>query len=256
MIHIKTPQEIEVMAKGGKILAKILKELSRAVRPGATTRELEQLTHKLVLSHNVKPAFLGYEVAGHAYPAALCTSVNEEVVHGPPSDRTLNKGDIIGLDMGIVYEGWCLDAATTVVVENPNNKTINPKITKLIEVTKHALALGAKQARVGNHVGAIGYAVQKYVEKNGFGVVRDLVGHGIGRKAHEEPPVPNYGTPHEGPELKEGMVICIEPMITAGDWRVVLDKDGWTYRTKDGSWAAHFEHTIAITALGPRILTK
>ncbi len=290
------------MATGGRIAARILQTLASEVKPGMSTGEIDIRARELIREAGVKPAFLGY----NNFPAVICVSINDEVVHGIPSPkRILNEGDIVGLDFGIVYDGWNLDTAVSIFVprsgadygaeraglarkasqseaessepprrggENEReasrikiqNELRNPledttpgtdKVLELIEVTKQALDIGIAQAQIGNHVGAIGHAIQTYVEQYGFGVVRDLVGHGIGRKLHEAPPVPNFGSPTEGPILKEGMVIAIEPMINAGDWRVTLDADNWTYLTKDGSLSAHFEHTIAITKEGPQILT-
>jgi methionyl aminopeptidase len=256
-ISLKTKADIDVMRTGGRILAHILGELAKAVRPGVKTSELDALAHRLCDEANVKPAFLGY----NNFPAALCVSVNDEVVHGIPGPRILKDGDVVGLDMGVIYNGWNLDSAVTVVVSPPAPLTIRGEkggmlAQKLVTVARDAMYLGIEQAREGNHIGDIGYAVQTYVEKHGFGVVRDLVGHGIGKQLHEDPHVPNFGKPGEGPELRADMVICIEPMITAGDWHVAIQPDKWTYKTKDGSLAAHFEHTIAITKTGPEVLTK
>jgi len=252
MIFYKTSSEIEIMAEGGKILAAILRELALAVKPGIKTKELDLLAHGLCREHKVAPAFLGYAVAGKKYPASLCVSVNDEVVHGIPSDRVLQKDDMVGLDMGVVYQGWNLDSAVTVEVQSEKRKAKNEK---LIAVTREALNLGIAQAKPGNHIGDISHAIQQYIESNGFAVVRDLVGHGVGRKLHEEPAIPNFGKPGDGAELREGMVIAIEPMVTAGGWRVRLAADHWTYKTKDGSLSAHFEHTVAITKNGPVVLT-
>lgn len=243
------------MRQGGKILAEIIKKLSEAVQPGITTKELDKLASELVFSHRAKPAFLGYG----GFPATVCISVNSEVVHGVPSARILKGGDLVGIDMGVIYKGLNVDSAVTVPVLG--NKSYsqwaseNPELDKLLRVTKEALAIGIKQARAGRRVGEIGHAIQEFVEKNGFGVVRDLVGHGVGRKLHEDPPVPNYGNPGDGPELTEGMVIAIEPMITTGDWHVKKGNDGFVYKTVDGSYSSHFEHTIAITRKGFHILT-
>jgi methionyl aminopeptidase len=255
-IYIKTEDEIKTMQKGGRILAEILKKLAEAVKPGVATKELDMLARELVLSYKVKAGFLGYG----GFPAALCVSVNDEVVHGVPSKRILNEGDIISLDMGVIYEGFNLDSAITLPVLGGLNykdwAKANPKLNELIEVTRESLNIAIKQAKAGNRVGKIGHVVQSFVEGKGFGVVRDLVGHGVGRSLHEEPQVPNFGSEKDGAELKDGMVIAIEPMVTAGDWHVTEDRSGFTYRTKDGSYAAHFEHTVAITRRGPLVLTK
>ena len=240
------------MAESGRILAEIIREMVVAAKPGVTTQELDNLARDLCSKHDVKPSFLGYGVQGKKYPAVSCLSVNDAIVHAIPTNRPLQEGDVLGIDMGVIYHGWNSDSAVTVLVGNVNRKS---QSEKLIAVTKQAMMLGIAQAVPGNHVGDIGHAVQAHVESHGFGVVRDLVGHGIGRELHEEPRVPNFGKAGEGPELREGMVICIEPMVTIGDWKLVLDDNGWTYRTKDGSLAAHFEHTLAITKDGPVMLT-
>lgn len=257
MIHLKTTEEIEIMREGGRILAEILEKLAEAVKPGITTADLDKLARELILFYKVKAGFLGYG----GYPAVLCTSVNDEVVHCVPSLRVLKEGEIVSLDMGIIYKSFNLDAAVTLpVLSDPNSynqwASENPRPAKLIEVTKRALAEGVKEAKVGNRIGKIGQAIQETVESHGFGVVRELVGHGIGRNLHEAPQVPNFGSENEGEKLKEGTVIAIEPMVTAGDWRVVEAKDGFAYRTRDGSVAAHFEHTVAVTKNGPLVLTQ
>ena len=247
MIKIKTPQEIEIMSEGGKILAAIVKKLAEAVKSGGTTSYLEKLARELVLSYGVKPSFLGFD----GYPAALCTSVNDEIVHGVPSGRVLKDGDLLKLDMGVLYQGFHTDSAITVVVGEGDEAK-----KKLLNVTKEALRIGISKAKVGNTLGDIGSAIQKYVEKNGFNVVRDLVGHGIGKELHEPPQVMNYGEAGTGPELVEGMVIAIEPMVVTGDWRIKNSKDGFGFVTKDGGLAAHFEHTVAITEKEPLVLTN
>ena len=259
MIQVKTYKEIEIMKEGGKILAEILMELSGAVKPGITTNDLEKLARELVLSYGVKPSFLGY----NGYPAALCTSVNDEIVHGVPSDRILKNGDLLKLDMGVLHKGFHTDSAVTVVVgEDDNEKSASAQNElwrdkgRLINVTKTALDIGISKAKVGNTLGDIGSAIQRYVEENGFNVARDLVGHGIGKKLHEEPQVLNYGKEGIGPELIEGMVIAIEPMVVTGSWKIKNNKDGLCFVTKDGGLAAHFEHTVAVTKGGPEILTK
>ncbi len=254
MIHLKTSEEIAVMAEGGKILKEILQNLAQAVRPGVTTAEIDKLARELVLSWATKipeakisSSFCGYR----GFPGFVCISVNEEVVHGIPSpEKVLNEGDIVGLDFGIVYQGFHTDSALTVPVGKISKST-----EKLLRVTQEALEFGIQEAVIGQTVGDIGQAVQKHAEKNGFGVVKELVGHGVGRKLHEEPYVPNYGRKGEGELLREGMVIAIEPMITAGRPAVEIASDGWTYKTKDGSLSAHFEHTVAITKKGPKVLT-
>lgn len=253
MIHLKTPEEIAIMAEGGKILREILYQMAEAVRPGVTTAEIDKLARELVLSWakkipeaKISSSFCGYR----GFPGFVCISVNDEVVHGIPSSRVLKEGDIVGLDFGIVYKGFHTDSAITVPVGK-----ISKEAERLLRVTKESLELGVQEVLLGNTVGDIGYAVQKHAEKNGFGIVKELVGHGVGRKLHEEPYVPNYGKKGEGEILKEGMVIAIEPMITAGKPAVEIAADNWTYKTKDSSLAAHFEHTVAITKEGPKVLT-
>lgn len=254
MIHLKTPEEIAIMAEGGKILKEILYQMAEAVRPGVTTEEIDKLARELVLSWakklpeaKISSSFCGYR----GFPGFVCISVNEEVVHGIPSpEKTLAEGDIVGLDFGIVYRGFHTDSAVTVPVGK-----ISKEAEKLLRVTQEALELGIQEAVIGQTVGDIGQAVQKHAEKNGFGIVKELVGHGVGRKLHEEPYVPNYGKKGEGEILKEGMVIAVEPMVTAGKPAVEVAKDNWTYKTKDHSWAAHFEHSVAVTKEGPRVLT-
>ena len=252
MIKIKSEKEIEIMIEGGKILAKILKELVKAVKPGITTQDLDKLARELVFKFGTKPAFLNY----NGYPTVLCTSINDEIVHGVPSERKLEKGDLLKLDMGVLYKGFHTDSAVTVLVGGGlslNKGTLLKK--KLVKVTQEALEIGIKQARPGNTIGDISSAIQKYVEKKGFNVVRDLVGHGIGKELHEPPQVPNYGKAGEGEKLEPGMVIAIEPMVVAGDWKIKEGPDGFVFQTKDGGLAAHFEHTIAITKKGPLVLT-
>lgn len=253
MITIKTDKDIQLMAEGGKILGEMLRTLGGAVRPGLTTADLDKLARELVFSFGqkhprakIKPSFWGYK----GYPAYLCVSINEEVVHGIPSEKIIQEGDLVSLDFGIIYHGWHTDSAITVGAGE-----ISKENKKLMEVTREALAIGIKEAKAGKTTGDIGHAIQKHIEKNGFGVVKELVGHGIGRSLHEEPYVPNYGRKGEGDVLKEGMTIAIEPMVSFGDPMVILGNDGWTYRTKDKSMAAHFENSIVITKGGPVILT-
>ncbi len=243
------------MREGGKILAEILEQLAVAVQPGISTFDLEKLARKLVSFYKVEPSFLGYQ----NFPAVLCVSVNDEVVHGVPSvTRILKEGDIISLDMGVLYEGFNVDSALTVPVLGGLTRDQwakdNPELNKLIETTKAALNAGIKQAKVGNRLGKISNTIQNIAEKEGFSVIREMVGHGIGRQLHEEPQIPNYGHPDDGPALEEGMVLAIEPMISAGDWHLI--QDGLVYKTKDSSWAAHFEHTVAVTKDGAQVLTE
>ena len=256
MISIKTSKQIELIAESGRFLHEIILEMVALAKPGVSTQEIDNLARKLCKEHKVKPGFFGYGVAGKKYPAVSCLSVNDAIVHAIPTDRPLQDGDVLGIDLGVLYKGWNSDSAVTVIVTDGKLPITNYQLQmKLIEVTKQSMYLGIKQAVPGNHVGDIGHAVQTYVESHGFGVVRDLVGHGIGKELHEEPRIPNFGKPGDGPVLQEGMVICIEPMVTAGDWHLVIDNDSWTYRTKDGSLGAHFEHTIAVTKTGAEILT-
>ncbi len=247
MITIKTVTEIEAMAEGGKILATIMKELEKQVRPGITTQELDRKAETLILKSRAKPSFKGYQ----GFPAVLCASINEEIVHVVPSKRVLKEGDIISLDLGLVHKGFHLDMAVTLPVGK-----ISSEGQRLIRVTKKALKRGLKKVRPGNTFGDIGNTIQRYVESQGFNVVRDLCGHGIGRELHEDPKILNYGKRRQGPEIKEGMVFCIEPMVTAGDWRLKKMADGHGFETIDGSLSCHFEHTVAITKQGPHVLTN
>jgi methionyl aminopeptidase len=255
MIKIKTPQEIEIMAEGGRILAKIMNELKKRVRPGITTMELEKLAESLILKAGGKCSFKGYKSKDgesiRPYPYCLCTSVNEEIVHVPPSERVLKEGDVLKIDIGILYKGFHTDMAITVPVGK-----VSFEAQRLIRVTKKALKLAIKKAKPGNTFGDIGNTIQRYVESQGFNVVRELCGHGIGRELHEEPQILNYGKRKTGEKIKEGMVFCIEPMVTAGDWHLKRTKDGFGYQTVDGSLTAHFEHTVAVTKNGCRVLTN
>ncbi len=247
MIKIKTEKEIAIIAEGGKILAQALYEVEKMVKPGITTLELDRAAEALILSAGAKPAFKGYD----GFPFSLCTSINEEIVHGIPSGRILKEGDIIGLDLGVLYRDFHSDMAITVSVGK-----VSFEAKRLINVTKKALKRGIKKVRPKNTTGDIGNTIQRYVEGQGYGVVRDLCGHGIGKDLHEDPKVPNFGKRGHGEKLVEGMVICIEPMVTAGDWHLTKSKDGYGYATKDGLLSAHFEHTIAITKKGSKILTE
>jgi methionyl aminopeptidase len=248
MINIKTEKEIEIMKEGGKILAEILKKLSEAVKPGITTNDLEKLARELVLSYDVESSFLSFD----GYPNMLCTSINDEIVHGLPSGRVLREEDLLKIDMGVLHKGFHTDSATTVLVGNKGDAVKR----SLIQVTKESLEIGISKAKVGNTLGDIGSAIQKHIEDRGFNVVRDLVGHGIGRELHEPPQVLNYGKAGTGEKLVSGMVIAIEPMVVTGKWTIKNGRDGYVFVTKDGGLAAHFEHTVAITERGPETLTK
>jgi len=247
MIPLKSEKEIQMLRNSGLILSKVLRELEKSVKAGVSTRQIDTLAEKLVLARGASPAFKGYK----GFPATVCTSINEEIVHGIPSERILKEGDIIGLDLGVNFQGYFSDAAITLPVGK-----VPAKIKKLIDVTKTALAEGIKEARVGSHLLDISSRIQKYVESNRFSVVRQFVGHGIGLNLHEEPEIPNFGQANHGPLLKEGMVLAIEPMVNLGGWESEILENGWTAVTKDRLPSAHFEHTVAITAKGPEILTK
>lgn len=249
MIILKTPDEIEIMARASKVVAETIQALKREVRPGITTEDLDRMAEDFIRSQGGIPAFKGYR----SYPKTLCASVNEQVVHGIPSkQRVLKDGDIIGLDLGAIVDGFYGDSAVTVPVGK-----VPPKVAELLRVTEEALYKGIEQAVVGNRLSDISHAVQRHAEAAGFSVVTDFVGHGIGRQLHEEPQVPNYGRPGQGPRLQVGMVLAIEPMVNMGHSAVRILDDQWTAVTKDGSLSAHFEHTIAIQPEGPaRILTR
>ena len=251
MISLKSAREIEIMRRANVIVAEVLQELRRQVAPGVTTLDLDAIAEEMTLKKGAVPAFKGYNVAGRIYPRCLCASVNDEIVHGIPSNRVLREGDIIGLDYGVIYEGFYGDSAITVGVGK-----VSEQAQRLMGVTEQSLYEGIEQLRDGKRLGDLGSVVQKIAEDAGFSVVRAFVGHGIGKKLHEEPPVPNYGEPDRGLRLREGMVLAIEPMVNAGSHEVEIKEDGWTAVTKDGSLAAHFEHSVAITKTGPVILSK
>ncbi len=247
MIILKTLEEVELISRASQIVAQCQKVLIRELKPGMTTLDLDALTETYIRDHGGTPAFKGYR----NYPNSLCASLNEEVVHGIPSKRVLKDGDIIGLDVGAIVEGFYGDGAVTVSVGD-----VQPSIRLLIQVTQEALCKGLEQAVVGKRLSDISSAIQAHVEQHGFSVVRDFVGHGIGRQLHEEPQVPNYGKPGQGPRLKPGMALAIEPMVNMGGAGVKVLDDGWTAVTMDGSLSAHFEHTITIEPAGPpRVLT-
>jgi methionyl aminopeptidase len=244
--HLKSPAEIDAMAVSGAALAEVMELLGAEVREGVSTLELDQIAEELIRARGAIPTFKGY----HDFPGSICPSVNSEVVHAIPGPYRLEPGDIISIDVGLTLNTWVADTARTFTVGS-----ITTQAARLLSVTEAALYRGIDQARPGNHVGDIGHAVQTEVEAAGFSVVRSLVGHGVGHSMHEEPQVPNFGSPGVGVELVEGMVIAIEPMVNAGTHDVVMDSDGWTICSADGSLSAHFEHTVAVTSAGPRILT-
>lgn len=249
MITLKSAREIEIMARAGRIVAATLDLMGEQVRPGVSTEELDAAAEEFIRSHpGATPSFKGL----YGFPKSLCISINEEIVHGIPSPkRILREGSIVSVDVGVYFEGFHADAASTFPVGK-----VSPEAERLLRVTVEALAAGIAEARLGNHIGDIGHAVQKVAEAAGFGVVRELVGHGVGQRMHEDPQVPNHGQPRRGPKLQAGMTLAIEPMITQGDYSTRMLDDNWTVVTADGSLAAHFEHTVAITKEGPRILTR
>ncbi|SHG74943.1 methionine aminopeptidase, type I [Thermosyntropha lipolytica DSM 11003] len=252
MIILKTPQEIQKMRKAGRAVAEILSILEEKVKPGITTANLNAIAEYECKKRGAIPVFKNYPNPrrGRPFPGVICASVNDEVVHGIPSDRVLKEGDIISIDFGVMLNGFAGDSAITVPVGE-----VPPEVLKLVKITEEALYRGIEKAVPGNRLGVISNTIQVYAEKHGFSVVREFVGHGIGRSVHEDPPVPNFGRPDRGPLLKEGMTLAIEPMLNMGTYKVYVDIDQWTARTLDGSFSAHFEHTVAITADGPEILT-
>jgi methionyl aminopeptidase len=250
-LELKSRQEIDQMRSAGAIVAEVLARLREVVAPGATTRDLDKIAEELTRKRGGTPAFKGYPGGDHAFSASLCASINDEVVHGIPGPRRLEEGDIIGLDFGVLLAGYYGDAAVTVGVGE-----ISDKANYLMENTKKSLQEGIAQSQVGNRVGDVSHAVQQCAESAGLGVVREFVGHGIGRCLHEEPQIPNYGPPGKGRLLREGMVLAIEPMLNLGGAAVYVKEDGWTAVTLDGSLSAHFEHSVAVTVDGPRVLTE
>ncbi len=253
MIIIKTPQEIEIIREGGKRLATVLQKVKEIVKPGISTKELDTYALKLIREMGDEPAFLNYkpDMQNTAYPATLCVSVNEEVVHGIPSEkRILKEGDIVSLDIGLKHKNLFTDMAVTVPVGEISNS-----LKKLLEVTEKSLKIGIEAAQNGKRVGDIGHAIEKFVRPYRYGIVEILAGHGVGRAIHEDPYIPNFGKQNTGAKLVPGMIIALEPMVNAGTKNVVLEKDGWTFRTADKKRSAHFEHTILITEKGPEILT-
>lgn len=246
MIYLKSDEEIKLMKVAGRIVAETLQKIEEVIKPGMTTKQLDALAERYIESRGAHPSFKGYG----GFPASICTSVNEEVVHGIPGDRVLMEGDIVSVDCGAVINGYQGDAARTFPVGQ-----ISPEVQNLIDVTRESFFKGIEYAIVGERLGDIGHSIQKYVESNGYSVVRDYVGHGIGRKMHEDPPVPNYGRAGRGLKLEKGLVIAIEPMVNAGGYEVRQLKNGWTVVTKDGMPSAHYENTVAILDNGPELLT-
>jgi len=247
MITCRAPKEIEKLRRSGHVVRQVLEETREKARPGVATLELERFVEKRLAQLGAQPASKGYR----GFPWCLCVSVNNEIVHGMPSNRKLREGDIVGLDLGVIVDGYYGDSAMTVPVGQ-----IPERAQKLLRVTEEALEIGIQEARVGSRVGDISAAIQQHVEKNGFSVVREFVGHGIGREYHEEPQVPNFGQPGHGPVLKEGMVFTIEPMVNAGSAALRVLDDNWTAVTQDGEPSAHFEHMVAVTRNGPDVLTR
>lgn len=245
-VVLKSDREIGLIRQGGRILAEVLQKLVERIRPGLNTAEIDRFVREEFDRRGVYPSFLGYR----GFPAAVCVSVNEEIVHGIPGRRVLEEGDIVSIDLGVIYKGYQADAAITVGVGK-----VSPEAERLIRTTEEALLAGIRAAKAGARLGDISWAIQSYAESRGYSVVREYVGHGIGREMHEEPPVPNYGRPGTGIVLRKGMVLAIEPMLVVGDWRTRVLADGWTVVTADGTLAAHAEHTIAITNGEAEILT-
>ena len=246
MIHLKTPLEIEKMKKAGKVVGDLLKFLEEKIKIGMTTKQVDTLAYNFIKRAGATPSFLNY--AG--YPASICCSIDDEVVHGIPSDRLIEEGQIVSVDVGAIVDGWQGDAARTFLMGE-----VSPEKKKLVEVTKQCFFEGIKEFKAGNRLGDIGHAIQTYAESNGFSVVRSLVGHGIGREMHEDPSVPNYGTKGSGIRLSNGLVLAIEPMINLGTYKVNCKGDGWTVVTHDGKPSAHYENTVALTENGLEILT-
>jgi methionyl aminopeptidase len=245
-IIIKSDDEIAIIREAGRVVAQVLEILKEDIRPGLVTKELDAIVRREFAARGVTPTFLDY----HGYPATVCVSVNDQIVHGIPGERALQEGDIVSIDLGATHRGFVGDAAITVGVGRTSAKA-----ERLLRVTEEALWKGIAAARAGAPLGAISFAIQRHAESAGFSVVREYVGHGVGREMHEEPQVPNYGPPDRGPILRKGMVLALEPMVNVGDWRTRRDSDNWTVSTLDGSLSAHFEHTIAITGGEAQVLT-
>ncbi len=246
MITIKTRRDFERMAVAGATVAAVLEAVREAAQPSVSMRELDDVAAEIIRSQGCRPSFLGY----HGFPAHICTSPNDVIVHGIPGSYRLKEGDIVSIDAGAIYEGWHGDAAITFAVGE-----VPPEVGRLLEVTEEAMWAGIAKIAAGARLGDVGSAVEQHARTEGFGVVREYVGHGIGRQMHEEPQVPNYGTPGTGMRIRKGMALCLEPMFNLGGPETRVDDDGWTVRTADGSLSAHFEHTVAVTSAGPKVLT-
>jgi methionyl aminopeptidase len=247
MIVYKSSDEIDLMRRAGRIVAATIERLLESYRPGMTTARLDAIAEEAILGEGATPSFKGYR----GFPASICTSLNEQIVHGIPGKRQIKDGDVLKLDVGAIWQGYHADSAVSVFVGSPPSDTAE----KLLRVTDESLAAGISQLRSGGHLSDVGHAVQQVAEGAGFSVVREYVGHGVGRALHEDPQIPNYGEPGRGPAIRPGLVVAVEPMVNVGGWRTRLLADGWTVVTEDGSLSAHFEHTIAITAEGPEVLT-
>jgi methionyl aminopeptidase len=245
-ITLKSDKEIDLMRQAGLIVAKVLERLKSEVRPGITTQELDNIAVAEVTRLGGIPSFKGYR----GYPASICVSLNEEIVHGIPDQRKVKNGDLVSIDFGAIYGGFHGDSALTVGVGK-----LGARVEELMNTTEQALKAGIEACAVGARMGDVSFAIQKYVEAKGFAVIREYTGHGIGREMHEDPQIPNFGTPGQGPVLKKGMTFALEPMVSMGDWRTNVASNNWTVSTIDGSWAAHFEHSVAVTHKGPRVLT-
>jgi len=247
MISLKSPKDLEMLKRSGQILVAVMRKVAKIVQPGITTLDIDRLSEELIIKEKALAAFKGYK----GFPAASCVSVNEEIVHGIPGPRVILEGDIVSIDLGVNYQGYFSDMAITLAAG-----IVDEGRKKLIAVTRQSLDLGIQQAKVGNNLTDISHSIQSFVEAQGFSVVRQFVGHGIGTALHEDPEIPNFGQPHSGPLLKSGMVLAIEPMINMGSWECLILDNGWTAVTKDGAPSAHFEHTVAVTDKGPVILTE
>lgn len=254
MITIKNPQEIEIMAEGGQILARVMKKLIEIVEPGISTEKLNKAAESLVLKYGGECSFKNYQdiddKSAEPFPACLCTSINKEIVHGVPSGRILKNGDILSLDLGVFYKGFHTDMAVTVPIGK-----VDSEVLRLIRVTKKALKRGIKKIRPGNTIGDVENTVERYIKSQNFNIIKDLCGHGIGRELHEDPQILNYGKRHKGEKIRKGMVFCLEPMVVIGNWKIEKSKNSSTYVSQSGSLSAHFEHTIAVTENGCKILT-